>query len=92
MNNLSEAKIIMEEKFIWMYKAQIWDEDKLVPRAGILTGSSIKEAFDQLYNYYQDELSSVELEDIDCYAEPIRLDPAMYEVAKKMLKEGDCYV
>lgn len=80
------------EKFIWMYRAKVWDEDKLVDRAGILVAESIKDAFDQLYNHYQDELNSVEVEDIDCYAEPIKLDPAMYDVAKKLLKEGDCYV
>lgn len=84
----------MEEKFVWMYKAQVWDEESynLVPRAGILVATSIKDAFDQLYSYYEDVINSVEIEDIDCYADPIKLDPAMYEAVKKMLQEGDCYI
>lgn len=78
----------MVDKFVFMYKCTYYDCDlKEQHDCGIITAENYTEVFEVLTETYSDDLITLNIESIDAYAQPIRIDEKHYDYFKAVIEE-----
>lgn len=51
----------MEDMWYYKYAVTVWEEEQgcMVKRTGVTAGTSIKEAFDRVFNYYGNDIEEI---------------------------------